>query len=88
VEFRSVVLRNNSNEQFDQLSALDKCEVVQSRLGAPAKRLDALSQTGNINVLLGLGIELAQLLRQTVVGLRDLLSSALELFTLDYLRQI
>jgi len=57
-------------------------------LGAPAKRLDTLSQTGNINVLLGLGIELAQLLRQTVVGLRDLLSSALELFTPDDLRQV
>ena len=47
------------HEQFDQLSALDKRSVVQSRLGAPAKRLDALSQAGNINVLLGLGIELA-----------------------------
>jgi hypothetical protein len=57
-------------------------------LGVPAKRVDALSQAGNIDVLLGLGIKLAQLLRQTVVGLGNLLSFALELSTLEHLCQV
>lgn len=76
------------NAQFDQLSALGKRSVVQSRLGASAKRLDALSQGGNINVLLGLGIELSQLLSQALLRLGHLLSSALKLLTLDHLGQV
>jgi hypothetical protein len=39
-------------------------------------------------VLLSLGIELSQLLRQSLLALRHLLSLPLEFFTLDNLRQV
>ena len=50
------------NEQFDQLSALGKGQVVQSRLDTLAKDLDSLGQHHHMHVLLRLGIELPQLL--------------------------
>ena len=68
------------NEQGDQLSALGKCQMVQRRADAVAKGLDALGQGGHIHLLLGLEIELAQLLSQPVLGLRYLL-----VFTFEFL---
>ena len=65
-----------------------KVKVVQSRLRASAKGLDALGQGGNIDMLLGLGIELSQLLRQALLGLGHLLSFPLELVTLEHLCQV
>ena len=59
----SIVDDDTINEQFHQLSALGKGQVVQSRLHALAKGLDSLGQGGHIHVLLCLGIELPQLLR-------------------------
>jgi len=46
------------NEQFHQLSALGKRQLVQSRLQVLTKRLDSLGQGSHIDVLLCLGIEL------------------------------
>jgi hypothetical protein len=57
-------------------------------LRAPAKRLDALGQGGHIDMLLGLGIKLSQLLRQALLGVRHLLSFPLELVTRDHLGQV
>ena len=51
------------NEEFDQLSALGKRQVVQRGLDTLAKRLDSLGQRRDMHVLLCLGIELPQLLR-------------------------
>ena len=76
------------HEPCDQVAALDKRYVVQSRLGASAQCLDALRHTGHSDVLRGLGLALAPWLRQTVVGLRSLLSFALALCTLAHLRQV
>src|SRR6516162_5336015 len=73
------------NEQFDQLSALSKCQVIERGLHALAKRLNTLSQGCHIDMLLGLDIELPQLLSQAVLGLCHLLPSALEFLTLDHL---
>ena len=76
------------NEQFHQLSALSKCQVVECRMHALAKCLDPLGQSRNIDVLLGLGIELPQLLPQAMLGLGHLLAFAFEFLTLDHLRQV
>ena len=51
------------NEQFHQLSALGKRQLVQRGLDTLAKTLDSLGQRRDIHVLLRLGIELPQLLR-------------------------
>ena len=76
------------NEQFHQLSALSKCQVVERWLHALAKRLNALGQGRHIHMLLCLGIKLPQLLPQAMLGLCHLLTSALELLTLDHLCQV
>src|SRR2546425_537336 len=49
------------NEQFHQLSALSKCQVVERWLHTLAKRLNTLGQGRHIDMLLCLGIELPQL---------------------------
>ena len=51
------------NEQFDQMSALGKGQLVKRRLDTLAKLLDSLGQRRHIDVLLRLGIKLPQLLR-------------------------
>ena len=76
------------DQQFHQLSALGKRELVQGGLQPPAKGLEPLGQGGDIHLLLRLSLELAQLLCQAVLGLRHLLSFALELVTPDDLRQV
>jgi hypothetical protein len=73
------------NEQFDQLSALGKRQLVQRGQRALAKRLDSLGSGCYVDVLLCLGIELAQLLPETLLALSHLLSFTLELLTLDAL---
>jgi hypothetical protein len=59
----SIVDDDPINEQFHQLSALGKGQLVQSRVQALAKGFNPLAQGGNVHVLLGLSIELPQLLR-------------------------
>ena len=76
------------DEQFHQLSALGKRELVQGGLQPPAKGLESLGQRGDIHLLLRLRLELAQLLGQAMLGLRHLLSFALELVTPDDLGQV
>jgi len=58
----SIVNDDAINEQFHQLSALGKGQVVERGLHALAKRLNALGQRRHIHVLLCLRIELPQLL--------------------------
>lgn len=54
----------------------------------PIKRLDSLRQGCRIDMLLGLGIELSQLLPETLLALGHLLSFALKPLTLNDLRQV
>ena len=58
---------------------LAACAYKMLRFPGPRPRID---------MLLGLGIELAELLRETLLALGHLLSFALELLTLDDLCQI
>ena len=76
------------NEQFDQLSALGKRQMVQSRANALAKGLEALGQGRDIHLLLRLGIKLMQLAGQAVRGLDHLLSFPLEFAAADDLGQV
>ena len=76
------------DEQFYQLSALGKRELLQGGLQPLAKGFKSLGQRGDIHLLLRLGLELAQLLGQALLGVRHLLSFALELVTPDDLRQV
>ncbi len=71
------------NEQGDQLSTLGKRPMVEGRADAVAKGRDALSQGGHLHLVLGLGIELAQLLSPPVRGLRHLLVVACECVPTD-----
>jgi hypothetical protein len=48
------------NESFQQLSALGKRQMVECRVHALTKRLDALGSGSNMHMLLRLGIEVSQ----------------------------
>jgi hypothetical protein len=76
------------DEPLHQLSALGTRELVQGGLQPPAKGLQALGQRGDIHLWLRLRFKLAQLLGQAMLGVRHLLSCALELVTPDDLRQV
>src|SRR6266702_3477668 len=79
---------DSMNEPCHQLSALGTCQLVQSRLQALTKCFTTLTQGGNVHVLLCLGLELPQWLREAMLALRHLLSSARTLLPLDHLRQV
>ena len=69
-------------------SALGKGQVVQSRLETLAKDLDSLGQRDPMHVLVRLGIELPQLLCETMLGLGPLLSSTRAFLALEDLSQV
>ena len=71
------------NESCDQLSALGKRQMVQSRAAALAKSLEALGEGPSIHLRLRLGIKLAQVVGQAVLGLGHLLSLTLALAAAD-----
>jgi hypothetical protein len=83
----SIVDDDAINEPFHQWSALSKGQGVERWWQTLAKRLDALGQSHHIDMVLGLGIALPQLLPQAMLGLCHLLTFALALLTLDHLRQ-
>src|SRR5882672_7307997 len=83
-----IVDEDSINEPCHQLSALGKGQVVQSRLETLAKDLDSLGQRDPIHVLVRLGIELPQLLCETMLGLGHLLSSTLAFLALEDLSQV
>ncbi len=84
----SVVDDDPIDEQFDQLSALGKGELLQGRLYALAEGFDAGGQGFHFDLLLGLHLQLTQLLGQALLGLRQFLSFALELVSCDDLGQV
>jgi hypothetical protein len=71
-----------------QWSALGKRPLVQRGLDTLAKRLDSRGPRHNIHVRWRLGIELPQLLGETLVALGHRLASPLALLALDRLRQV
>ena len=79
----AVVDDDTIDEQFDQLSALSEGHLFQGWVDALAESLNTVGQGHHINLLLRLGIELAQLLGQAMVGLGHLLPFALELIVTD-----
>jgi len=76
------------NQEFDELPALGKGQLVQGRLNAAAEVLDALGMERQIALLFGLCIELAELVLQALVSIGKFLPFALELLNRNDLRQI
>src|SRR6266545_5889744 len=76
------------DEQFDQLPPLGEIQAVQGRVDALAEVADSFGQFGHIDLALRLRIQLAQLLRQSVLGLLHLLSFALEFVAANNLGQV
>jgi len=70
------------------LSALGTRQGVECRMQTLTKRLDTLGQGYYIDMLLGLGIELSQLLREAMLGLGHLLTFPLEFCSFDDLREV
>jgi hypothetical protein len=84
----SVVYDDTVDEQFDEVAALLEGELVQGRLEALADGPHALCERGDIVLLLGLRLQLAELLRQSVERLQDLLPLAGELVAVDDLGEV
>jgi hypothetical protein len=61
-----IVHEHAIDEQFYQLPALGEVECGQRRLKALAKVVDMIGELGDLNLLLTLGLQLTQLLRQPV----------------------
>jgi hypothetical protein len=76
------------NKKFDQLAALGKGQGLQGRLNALTEVLNTGSNDGQVNVLLGLSVQLSQLMAQTIVGFGGLSPFALEFIDGDDLGQI
>jgi hypothetical protein len=84
----SVVDDDPVDEQFDQLAALLEGEVSQCRLEALTEVRHALRERSDILLLLGLRLQLAELLSQAVERLQDLLPLARELRAVDDLGEV
>jgi hypothetical protein len=84
----AVVDDNAIDEQFYQLPLLVKRELFQRWLDTLTKRFNALRQSGDVELLLDLNFQLAQLLGQAVLGLGQLVPFALELITANDLGEI
>ncbi len=71
------------DEQFDELAALVEREVVQGRLEVLTEVRQSVRDRGHIMLLLGLRLQLAELLGQTVERLQNLLPLAREFGAVD-----
>jgi hypothetical protein len=83
-----VVNDDSVNQQLYQLSALGEIELLECRLQAPTEIADAGGELGAVQLLLGLRLQLTQLLRQAILRLGDLLPLALELIPADHFGQV
>jgi hypothetical protein len=84
----AVVDDDTIDEQFDQWSALSESHLFQGRVDALAEGLNTAGQGHHINLLLRLGIELAQWLGQAMVGWGHLLAFACERLVADDFGQV
>jgi hypothetical protein len=88
-DFDVPVIHDHSiHEQLDQLPALGEGQLWQSRLNALAEIIDTRGYGGQINLALGLGVQLAQLMVQTITSTRQLLPFPFELVTGNDLGEI
>jgi hypothetical protein len=85
---RFVVNDDSVNQQFYQLSALGEIELLECRLQAPTEVVDASGELGCVQLLLGLCLQLTQLLREATLRLSNLLPFAFELVPADHLGQV
>ncbi len=86
--FNLAIINNDSiNQEFDQLTALRKGELVQRGMCALAKILNTDGQLGHIKLFLHLDLQLAQLVRQARLGLSQFLPFALKLWAANDLGQ-
>ncbi len=76
------------DEQFDELPALVEREVVQGRLEALTEVRQSVRDRGHIMLLLGLRLQVAELLGQAVECLQNLLPLARELVAVDDLGEV
>jgi len=83
-----IVNDNPINQQLYQLSALGERELSQRGLQAPTKVFDTGGELGGVQLLLGLHLQLPQLLSQAALRLGYLLPLTLKLVPTDHLGQI
>jgi hypothetical protein len=76
------------NEQLYQLPALGEVKMLQGWLETFTKCFNVARQLPDGDLLLGLGLQLAQLLRQALLRLIQFLVFAFELTAVDHLGQI
>jgi hypothetical protein len=88
-DFHLVIIDDDAvDQQLYQLSALGEIELLECRLQAATEIFDASGELGGIQLLLGLRLQLPQLLRQAALGLGEFLALALELVAPDHLGQV
>ena len=75
-------------QQFYQLPALFKAQIIQSWLNMMAELIDVVCQCKCLNLPLGLLLQLSQLLLKTVLGLRQFLTFSLKFISHDDFRQV
>src|SRR4030067_2809381 len=83
-----IVNDHTINQQFYQLPALFKIQIIQDWLKTLAKPLDVICQCEGLNLLLGLMLQLSQLLLETVLGSSKFLALSLKFVSQDDFRQV
>ena len=88
-DFNFFIVNDHSiNQQFYQLPALFKIQIVQGRLNTLAIFLDVVCQCKGLNLPMGLVLQLSQLLLETVLGSSQFLTLSLKFVSHDDFRQV
>ena len=88
-DFNFFIINDYSiNQQFYQLPALFKIQIIQGWLNTLAKLLDVVCQCKGLNLLLSLEFQLSQLLLETVLGSSQFLALSLKFVSHDDFRQV
>jgi len=83
-----IIYDHSIDQQFYQLPALFKIQIVEGRLNTMAKFLDVICQCQGLNLLFGLLFQLSQLLLETTLGSSQFLTFAFKLIAHDDFRQV
>ena len=83
-----IIYDHSIDQQFYQLPALFKIQIVEGRLNTMAKFLDVICQCQGLNLLFGLLFQLSQLLLKTILGSSQFLTFAFKLIAHDNFRQV
>jgi len=88
-DFYLVVVDDDAiNQQLYQLSTLGEVELLKGGLQPSAEVFNAAGQPGHVQLLLGLRLQLTQVLRQATLRLSHFSPFALELVAADHLSHI